>query len=88
MPYLDKNGKPVLFEETDYFNGLKKALIYYPVKGKRISTTPVVSPSVTPTLTPTLTPTPTPSAVFYHIEAQNGDLITTQSGDFIDWFPL
>lgn len=99
MPYLDKNGKPVLFEETDYFNGLKKALIYYPVKGKRISTSPpVVSPSVTPsisvtpTITPTpsitLTPTPTPSAVFYHIEAQNGDLITTQSGDFIDWFPL
>jgi hypothetical protein len=104
MPYLDKNGKPVLFEETDYFNGLKKALIYYPVKGKRISTsppvpvsptpTPSITPSitVTPTITPTpsitLTPTPTPSAVTYHIEAQNGDLITTQSGDFIDWFPL
>ena len=97
MPYLDKNGKPVLFEETDYFNGLKKALIYYPVKGKRISTTPpVVSPSVTPTPSITLTPTPsitltpTPSATLpetCHIEAQNGDLLITQGGDYIDHFP-
>jgi len=30
----------------------------------------------------------TPSPVFYHIEAQNGDLLITQDGDFIDWFPL
>jgi hypothetical protein len=29
-----------------------------------------------------------PPPVFYHIEAQNGDLIITQGGDFIDWFPL
>jgi len=40
MPYLDKNGKPVLFEETDYFNGLKRALIYYPSKAKRVSRFP------------------------------------------------
>ena len=45
-------------------------------------------PSPTPTPTITLTPTPTPSPVFYHIEAQNGDLIITQGGDNIDWFPL
>jgi len=44
--------------------------------------------TVTPTTTQTTTPTPTPSPIFYHIEAQNGDLIITQGGDFIDWFPL
>jgi hypothetical protein len=59
-----------------------------------VTVTPTITPtsSVTPTLTPsvtaTLTPTPTPSPIFYHIEAQNGDLIITQGGDFIDWFPL
>ena len=46
------------------------------------------TPTITPTNTSTPTPTPTPSPVFYHIEAQNGDLIITQGGDFIDWFPL
>lgn len=28
------------------------------------------------------------TAVEYHLEAQNGDLLITQAGDFIDWFPL
>jgi len=91
MPYIDKNGKPVLWEETDYFNQYRKALIYYPVKAKRISgVSPTSTPTstVTPTVTPTPTITPTPSVVTYHIEAQNGDLIITQSGEFIDWFPL
>lgn len=46
------------------------------------------TPSITPTSTITPTPTPTPSPIFYHIEAQNGDLIITQGGDNIDWFPL
>jgi len=70
MPYIDKNGKPVLWEETDYFNQYRKALIYYPVKAKRISGIPdcdftyeiLVSPTPTPTQTGTPTPTPTPSA--------------------------
>lgn len=47
-----------------------------------------VTPTPSPSLSPTPTPTPTPSPVFYHIEAQNGDLLITQDGDFIDWFPL
>ena len=67
MPYIDKNGKPVLWEETDYFNQYRKALIYYPVKAKRISGVPdcdftyeiLVSPTPTPTQTGTPTPTPT-----------------------------
>jgi hypothetical protein len=53
-----------------------------------ITPTTSVTPTVTPSVTATLTPTPTPSPIFYHIEAQNGDLIITQGGDFIDWFPL
>jgi hypothetical protein len=67
-----------------------------------VSVTPSITPSITTSVTPTLTPTstvtptatvtptitPSPSPVFYHIEAQNGDLIITQGGDFIDWFPL
>ena len=41
MPYIDKNGKPILWEEVNYANQYKKALIYYPVKAKTISGTPV-----------------------------------------------
>jgi len=55
-----------------------------------VTTTPsvTITPTITPTSTITPTPTPTPSPIFYHIEAQNGDLIITQAGDNIDWFPL
>ena len=52
------------------------------------TSTSTPTPTLTPTNTSTPTPTPTPSTVTYHIEAQNGDLIITQGGDFIDWFPL
>ena len=55
-----------------------------------IPPTPTPSVTPTPTITPTMTPTPTPTPIpiFYHIEAQNGDLIITQGGDNLDWFPL
>ena len=53
-----------------------------------VTITPTTSVTPTPSVTATLTPTPTPSSLPYHIEAQNGDLIITQSGDNIDWFPL
>ena len=63
MPYIDKNGKPILWEEVNYANNLKKALIYYPVKAKS-AVGPVPSPSVTPSITPTasITPSITPTA--------------------------
>lgn len=72
MPYIDKNGKPVLWEEVYYANQYKKALIYYPVKAKTISgvpPTPSVTPTNTPTVTPTMTPTPTPSGVSFDADA-------------------
>lgn len=92
MPYLDKDFKPSLFEYTNV-NDYNRLLVYYPAKAKRRGEAPIPTPSatpITPTPTPTstITPTPSPSPVFYHIEAQNGDLIITQGGDFIDWFPL
>jgi hypothetical protein len=59
-----------------------------PTASVTVTPTTSVTPTVTPSVTATLTPTPTPSPIFYHIEAQNGDLIITQGGDFIDWFPL
>ena len=85
MPYLDKDFKPTIFEYTNV-NDYNRLLVYYPRKGgKKVSVTPIPP---TPSITPTPTITPTPSPIFYHIEAQNGDLLITQDGDFIDWFPL
>ena len=80
MPYIDKNGKPVLWEETDYFNQYRKALIYYPVKAKRISGVPdcdftyeiLVSPTPTPTQTGTPTQTPTSSVTPTQTPTQTG----------------
>jgi len=87
MPYIDKNGKPVLWEEVYYANQYKKALIYYPVKAKSISGTPVPSPSVTPT--PSITPTPTPSPLpTYYLLTEGGDSLVTESGDNLVWFPV
>jgi len=88
MPYIDKNGKPVLWEEVYYANQYKKALIYYPVKAKTISgvipsPTPTSSvtptPTITPTMTPTMTMTPTPSAPSFDADAAAylADVITS-----------
>ena len=95
MPYINKDGKPVLWEETNYWNQYRKALIYYPVKAKRISTTPVVSstpsvsPTNTPTVTPTNTPTPTPTIPeTYYLETHTGDDLVTHTGDNLIWFPM
>ena len=82
MPYIDKNGKPVIFEEVYYANQYKKALIYYPVKAKTISGVPI-TPSVTPTNTatptPSVTPTPTPSPPSFDPDAAAylADVITS-----------
>lgn len=81
MPYIDKNGKPVLWEEVYYANQYKKALIYYPVKAKTISGTPVPSP--TPTPTPSPSPLPT-----YYLLTEGGDSLVTESGDNLVWFPV
>jgi len=65
-----------------------------PTNTQTSTPTPTNTPSSTststptPTLTSSSTPTPTPTTITYHIEAQNGDTIITQGGDFIDWFPL
>ena len=52
-----------------------------------VTATPSVTSTVTPSITASFTPTPTPSVETCHIEAQNGDLIIAQNGDFIDHFP-
>jgi len=80
MPYIDKNGKPVLWEEVYYANQYKKALIYYPVKAKSISGVP---PSPTPTPTPSPSPLPT-----YYLLTEGGDSLVTESGDNLVWFPV
>lgn len=81
MPYIDKNGKPVLWEEVYYANQYKKALIYYPVKAKTIGGTPVPSPSPTPTPTPSPLPT-------YYLLTEGGDSLVTEGGDNLVWFPV
>ena len=52
-----------------------------------VTATPSITPTITPTSTITPTPTPTPSVETCHIEAQNGDFIIAQNGDYIDHFP-
>ena len=81
-PFLNRKGVPV--------NGRPKtAWVASWVGGEGEEVTPVpVTPTPTPTITSTPTPTPSSTPVFYHIEAQNGDLLITQDGDFIDWFPV
>jgi len=82
MPYIDKNGKPVLWEEVYYANQYKKALIYYPVKAKTISgvipsPTPTSSVTPTPTITPTMTPTPSAPGIDPDAAAYLADVITS-----------
>ena len=48
-----------------------------------ITPTPTVTPTETPTPTPTVTPTETPPITF-HLQAENGDNILAENGDFID----
>lgn len=43
---------------------------------------PIPSPTPSPTPTPTPTPTPLPT---YILLAENGDLLQTESGDFIEF---
>ena len=86
MPYIDKNGKPVIFEEVYYANQYKKALIYYPVKAKTISGVPP-SPTPTPSVTPTPTPSPSPIPTNY-ILTEGGDVLITESGDNLVWTPV
>ena len=86
MPYIDKNGKPVIFEEVYYANQYKKALIYYPVKAKTISGVPP-SPTPTPSVTPTPTPSPSPIPTNY-ILTEGGDVLITEAGDFLVWTPV
>jgi hypothetical protein len=75
MPYIDKDFKPTVFEYTNV-NDYNRLLVYYPRKGGR----------TTPSITPTITPSPS-FVLECHIEAQNGDFIIAQNGDYIDHFP-
>ena len=85
-PFLNRKGVPV--------NGRPKtAWVASWVGGEGEEVTPLpVTPTPTPTITSssTPTPTPTPSATLpetCHIEAQNGDILIAQNGDYIDHFP-
>jgi hypothetical protein len=79
-PFLNRKGVPV--------NGRPKTAWVASFVGGETEETPIPSPSITPTPSPTLSPTPSPTLPeTCHIEAQNGDILIAQNGDYIDHFP-
>jgi len=84
--YPRKGGRRVSGQDCDFTYEL--LVTPTPTPTISVTLTPSLTPSISITPTATTTPTPTPSVETYHIEAQNGDLIITQGGDNLDWFPL
>ena len=79
-----ENGDNILAENGDFID-VEDFIIPTPTPTTTTTETPTSTPTNTPTPTTTTTPTPTSTPpVEYHLQAENGDNLLAENGDFID----